>query len=291
MTALTAQRIVRFIADDGQTYYGDAVLPAGVTDARRANQARIITGDILGDYKVEETVLPIRKLLSPLPPSKVPTVRCLGLNYKKHAAMGNVPLPEYPILFYKPSSAVAGPTDPIPVPKVAQKMGNETDYECEPVVVIGKPCRDVSAEDALDYVLGYAVGNDVSHRLWQKKGGSQWSLGKMYDGWAPFGPAIVTPEVVGDIQTQTIYTKVNGEITQQESNDDMIFPVGEVISFLSQGTTLQPGDVIFMGTPFYVRQQHPPELWLKDGDVVEIGLSNVGSIENIVEYEKPKSKA
>ncbi|CAN6613997.1 hypothetical protein TRVA0_005S03444 [Trichomonascus vanleenenianus] len=287
---MTAQRIVRFIAADGRTYYGDAILPVGVTDSRRATQARLISGDILGDYKVEQSVLPIRKLLSPLPPSKVPTARFLGLNYKKHAAETKMPVPKYPVLFYKPSTALSGPTDPIPVPAVAQ-IENETDYECEVVVVIGKPCRDVSVEDALGYVLGYAVGNDVSQRVWQiKKGGSQWSLGKMYDGWAPFGPAIVTPQAVGDIQNQTIYTKVNGETVQQENTGDMIFPVAEAISFLSQGSTLQPGDVIFMGTPAGVGMGRTPKYWLRDGDVVEIGLSNVGTIENVVEYEKSKPK-
>lgn len=197
-------------------------------------------------------------------------------------------IPTYPVLFYKPSTALSGPEDPIPVPSIAQ-IDNETDYECELVVVIGKPCRDVSQEDALDYVLGYAVGNDMSQRQWQiKKGGGQWSLGKMFDGWAPFGPAIVSPEIVGNPGDLIISTAINGEQVQNENTGDMIFTVPYAISFLSQGCTLQPGDVIFMGTPAGVGLGRDPHYWLKDGDVVDIKLSKVGSIRNVVQYETKK---
>lgn len=123
------------------------------------------------------------------------------------------------------------------------------DYECELVVIIGREAKDVPASDALDYVLGYAVGNDVSHREWQlKRGGSQWNLGKGFDGWAPFGPGIVSGEVVGDPQGLRIWTKVNGETVQDSGTRDMVFGVRESVAFLSRGTTLLPGDVIFTGT-------------------------------------------
>lgn len=129
------------------------------------------------------------------------------------------------------------------------QQGTGLDYECELVVVIGRACADVPEERALDYVLGYAVGNDVSHREWQlRRGGGQWSLGKGFDGWAPFGPAIVTPALIPDPQALRIATRLNGSLMQESSTADMIFSVKKTIAFLSQGTTLLPGDLIFTGT-------------------------------------------
>jgi 2-keto-4-pentenoate hydratase/2-oxohepta-3-ene-1,7-dioic acid hydratase in catechol pathway len=123
------------------------------------------------------------------------------------------------------------------------------DYECEMVAIISKPCADVSEANALNYILGYAVGNDVSHRDWQLKlGGGQWSLGKGFDGWAPFGPGIVSAAVLKDPQSLAIRTRVNGQTVQESSTGDMIFSVAQAVAFLSQGTTLMPGDVIFTGT-------------------------------------------
>ncbi|KAL9633092.1 MAG: hypothetical protein Q9164_004900, partial [Protoblastenia rupestris] len=125
-----------------------------------------------------------------------------------------MPLPKYPILFYKPSTSLTGPFDPIPIPTPAQIDG--LDYECELVAIIGKECKDLDESRALDYVLGYAVGNDISHREWQlKRGGGQWGLGKGFDGWAPFGPGIVTRELIPDPQNLEISTRVNGEVVQE----------------------------------------------------------------------------
>lgn len=284
------ERLIRFVATDGNVYYGEPILKNGNTDSRFAGEARIISGDVFGKYTIENTTKEIRRLLSPLARNKVPTARFLGLNYTKHAKESNMKIPQYPILFFKPTTAIGGPTDNIRVPAIAQTE-NHTDYECELVVVIGTPCRDVSVENALDFVFGYAVGNDVSERVWQiQKGGGQWSLGKMYDGWAPFGPAIVSPKLVGDTKNLTISTKINDEVVQSESTGDMIFPVAEAISFLSQGSTLQPGDLIFMGTPSGVGMGRKPQYWLKNGDVVEISLSNVGSIRNVVEFQQQRSR-
>lgn len=195
-----------------------------------------------------------------------------------------MPIPQYPVLFYKPSTSLSGPTDAIPIPTPAQIDG--LDYECELVFVIGKECRDVSEEEALDHVLGYAVGNDVSHREWQiKRGGGQWSLGKGFDGWAPFGPGIVTTEVVKDPQALETGTRVNGQTVQESTTGDMIFSVAKIIAFLSQGTTLLPGDVFFTGTPQGVGSGRKPELWLKDGDVVKVELESVGSCTNKIEWK------
>lgn len=205
---------MRFLATDGQTYYGDAILPDGETDISKAETAHIIAGDVLGDHRVTDQIAHIRLLLSPLAPSDVGTVRCLGLNYANHAKESNMPEPKFPILFYKPTTSLAGPTDNIPVHPMAQE-GSGLDYECELVIVIGKRCTNVSESEALDYVFGYSVGDDVSHRDWQiKLGGGQWSLGKSFDAWAPFGPGIVSSKQIKDPQSLKIWTKLNGNIVQ-----------------------------------------------------------------------------
>lgn len=138
--------------------------------------------------------------------------------------------------------------DPIPIHAKAQE-GEGLDYECELVVVIGKKCVDVPESRALDHVLGYAIGNDVSHREWQlKRGGGQWSLGKGFDGWAPFGPGIVSTSEIPEPQKLRITTRLNGTTVQDDNTADMIFTVKKTIAFLSQGMTLMPGDLIFTGT-------------------------------------------
>lgn len=161
-----------------------------------------------------------------------------------------MPIPKYPILFYKPVTSLAGPFDPIPIPAMAQEVEG-LDYECELVAIIGKAGSNISESDALRHVAGYAVGNDVSHREWQiKRGGSQWSLGKGFDGWAPFGPGIVSSNLIKDPQNLRIQTKVNGKVVQDSNTKDMIFGVAKTIAFLSQGTTLQPGDLILTGSVY-----------------------------------------
>lgn len=208
----------------------------------------MIQGDIFGQHQVTEQIAEVRTLLAPLDRKDIGTVRGLGLNYEQHAKESNLPLPKYPILFYKPVSTIGGPTDDLPVPYMAQEVEG-IDYECELVIVIGKQAKDVSEREALDYVLGYAVGNEVSHREWQiKRGGGQWALGKSFDGWAPFGPGIATTSVIPDPNALNISTKLNGQTVQSSSTKDMIFHVAQTISFLSQGTSLLPGDLIFTGT-------------------------------------------
>lgn len=175
-------------------------------------------------------------------------MRGLGMNYRQLAKESNLPAPKYPVLFFKPVTSIAGPNDEIPVPPLAQECEG-LDYECELVIVIGKQAKNVSESEALDYVLGYAIGNDVSHREWQlKRGGGQWALGKSFDGWAPFGPGIVTSELIRDPDSLGISTKLNGETVQSSSTKDMFFDVAKTVSFLSHGSTLLPGDLIFTGT-------------------------------------------
>lgn len=283
-------RLVRFLARDGRVHYGDALLPKGVTDVGKTRQARIISGDIFGKHEVTDQVADVRLLLAPLAIEDVKTVRCLGLNYEKHAIESKLPIPKYPVLFYKPVTSLAGPTDPIPVHQMAQEQLG-LDYECELVVVIGKRCSDVPESEALNYVLGYSIGNDVSHRDWQiQRGGGQWSLGKGFDGWAPYGPGIVSSELIKDPQTLKIATRLNGRTVQESNTADMIFNVKQTIAFLSRGTTLLPGDLIFTGTPSGVGMGREPKLWLRDGDVVEVELEGVGICSNKIEFAKESSK-
>ena len=191
---------------------------------------------------------------------------------------------------YKPSTATAGPSGKIFIPKIAQTPG--LDYEAELVIVIGKSCRDVTPEEAPSVILGYSVGNDVSHRPLQL-GPGQWSLGKGFDSWAPWGPAIVSPSVINDPQKLKIITRVNGEVRQNSNTKDMIFKVFETVSRLSQGTTLLPGDLIFTGTPEGVAmgEQKGKERWLKDGDVVEVEVENIGVCRNKISFEKAEGQA
>ncbi|KAL4940801.1 hypothetical protein BDV06DRAFT_213187 [Aspergillus oleicola] len=283
-------RLIRFLAKDGHVYYGDAVLSAGVSDIAKATKARVISGDIFGQHRVTDQIAEVKLLLAPLARRDIKTVRCLGLNYEQHAKESNLPIPKYPVLFYKPVTSIAGPTDDIPVPTLAQE-GEGLDYECELVIVIGKEAKEVPESKALDYVLGYSVGNDVSHRDWQlKRGGGQWGLGKGFNGWAPFGPGIVSSELIRNPNALNISTKLNGREVQASSTKDMIFNVAQTVSFLSKGTTLLPGDLIFTGTPQGVGMGRKPALWLKDNDEVEVSLEGVGSCVNKVVFDKPSAK-
>ncbi|OTB05971.1 hypothetical protein M426DRAFT_319350 [Hypoxylon sp. CI-4A] len=279
-------RLVRFLAKNGKTYYGDAILPDGVTDISKTKQARVIKGDIFGQHEVTDQIADVRLLLAPLALEDVKTVRCLGLNYALHAKEAGLPLPKFPVLFYKPVTSLSGPTDPIPVHPIAQEeLG--LDYECELIVIIGKEAKDVPEDKALDYVFGYAIGNDVSHRDWQiARGGGQWSLGKGFDGWAPYGPGIVSSNLIKDPQTLKISTRLNGQTVQESNTADQIFNVKQTISFLSKGHTLLPGDLIWTGTPSGVGMGRNPKLWLKDGDIVEVELEKVGIVTNKVEFTK-----
>ncbi|KAF8063437.1 hypothetical protein FPV67DRAFT_1421138 [Lyophyllum atratum] len=289
--AVEAQRFVRFISTDGREYTGDAILPNNTTDASKSTSARVIQGDILGNFTITKQVKSIKKLLSPLPNERVRTVRCVGFNYAAHNGEAGQPIPGWPILFFKPFTALNTPSDNIPISEGYQTQGNFTstmDYETELVVVIKKKAFNITDEEALDHVLGFSVGHDVSHRGWQiDRGGEpqpQYSMGKGADGWAPWGPAIVSTNIIPDPQTLNIWTKVNGVTMQNDTTANMIFGVKHLVSFFSMGTTLLPGDVIFTGTPSGVNLGKANPVWLTNGDVVEVGLENVGTCTNALKY-------
>lgn len=261
--------LIRFVSE-GKVYYGNA--------SPSLKTAQVIIGNPFGSsYQYGETKQ-VEQLLSPIAQEDLSTIRGLGLNFKKHAAEAKAPEPKYPIVFNKPITALNGPYSPIYVPTVAQ-LGEKLDYEVELVIVVGKPCYNASKAEALDYVAGYTVGNDVSERAWQiEKCGGQWGFGKSFDGWAPIGPQIVSKEALPDISAQRVECFVNGEKRQSELLSDMIFSVADAIEFLSQGQTLMPGDLIFMGTPSGVGMGNGK--WVKNGDIVECSLTGVGSVIN-----------
>ena len=189
--------------------------------------------------------------------------------------------PKLPIVFAKPTSALCHPEYPIRLP--ACQQDEEVDYECELAAIIGRPVRDVAVEDALDYVLGYTCANDVSARKWQlNAGGGQWIRGKGFDTFCPLGPVLVTADEIADPQNLNIKTILNGQTMQDHTTADMIFSVAEIISFLSQDTTLLPGTVILTGTPQGVGFARKPPVWLKSGDEVTIELEGIGQLNNSV---------
>ena len=216
-------------------------------------------------------------LAAPIPdPQKV---ICLGLNYRDHALESNMPIPEEPVIFNKFPSALIGAGADIVLPRVTDQV----DYEAELVVVIGKRGRDISREQALDYVAGYTIGHDVSARDWQlQKPGKQWFAGKTFDTFAPVGPELVTADEVPDPHRLGIRLKLNGQVMQDSNTSQFIFRIDETIAYLSQIVTLEPGDLIFTGTPPGVGMARTPPVWLQPGDIVEIEIDGLGTLRNSV---------
>lgn len=202
----------------------------------------------------------------------VPNFFCIGLNYAKHAAEAGMELPKEPILFSKATSALAGPSDDVVIPRTSEK----TDWEVELGVVIGKVASYVSEADALDHVAGYCVINDVSERSFQTERGGQWIKGKSAPTFGPVGPWLVTADEVTDPQDLNLSLKLNGEILQDSNTSDMVFSVRQIISHMSQFMALRPGDIIATGTPSGVGMGMTPQRFLKPGDVMEIEVEGLG---------------
>lgn len=206
------------------------------------------------------------------PLSRPSKIVCVGLNYAKHAAESGMDIPEEPVLFFKASSAIVGPFDPIVIPKGSEK----TDWEVELAVVIGQKASYVSEADALNHIAGYVLHNDVSERAYQLERSGQWVKGKSCDTFAPIGPFIATPDEIGDPNNLNLWLKLNGEEMQNSSTSDFIFNIQHVVSYISQFMTLLPGDIISTGTPFGVGLGLTPPRYLQDGDVVELGIEGLG---------------
>lgn len=198
---------------------------------------------------------------------------CIGLNYSDHAAETGADIPKHPILFFKANSAIVGPNDTVVMPRGSEK----TDWEVELGVVIGKTAKYVSKDDALDYVAGYCIVNDVSERHFQANLTGQWTKGKSCDTFGPTGPWLVTKDEIADPQALDMYCDVNGKRCQTGNTSTMIFTVAEIIEHLSQLFTIHPGDVISTGTPPGVGLGMKPPQFLKEGDTMELHIAGLGT--------------
>lgn len=219
------------------------------------------------------------------PPVKRPgKIICIGLNFRDHAIETNAPIPAEPIVFFKATSALCGPNDNVVIPKNSVK----TDWEVELAVVIGKKASYVKESDAHKHIAGYVLHNDYSEREFQLERGGQWVKGKSCDTFAPLGPFLATPEKAGNVDDLKMWLKVNGKLMQNSSTSQLIFKVPFLINYLSQFMTLMPGDVISTGTPHGVGLGFKPPIYLKPGDVVELGIDNLGSsTQKAVAYAQP----
>lgn len=213
------------------------------------------------------------KLLAPVVP---PNIICIGLNYKPHVQEFESKLPELPQIFFKVTTALTDPEHEIILPKIAP---DNVDYEGELVIIIGKTAKEVSEEDAMDYIFGYTIGNDVSARDCQTRIDSQWARGKSFDTFCPLGPVAVTGI---DPEQLHICTRLNGQTMQDSSTEFLIFGIRRLVSFLSQNMTLLPGTVILTGTPGGVGFKRVPPVFMKPGDVVEIEIENIGILRNTI---------
>jgi 2-keto-4-pentenoate hydratase/2-oxohepta-3-ene-1,7-dioic acid hydratase in catechol pathway len=266
-------KIVRYQDTAGKIQLG-ALEPDG--------SVRRLEDDIYAGPRVVGAPEQAVRLLAPIVPTQI---LCIGLNYRRHAAESGMKPPERPVLFVKGINALGHPGDPILIP--THLRSDEVDYECELAVVIGKACKNVTREAALDYVLGYTCANDISARDHQiKLGGGQWCRGKFFDTFAPLGPCLVTPDEIPNPNALRIQTRLNGETVQDSNTADMIFDVASIISYLSGSTTLVPGTVILTGTPEGVGMARKPEpRWLRPGDEVEIDIEGIGVLRNPVALE------
>ena len=268
-------KIIRYQSPTGEIGYAQEHSDGMVTKLR---------GVLLDGLEPSGETAPVARLLAPLDPT---AILCIGLNYRRHAAETNAPLPQFPVLFFKNPAALQHPGEPIVLPR--WQSSAKVDYECELAVVIGKRAKNVPRERALEYVLGYTCANDVSARDWQKEGGgTQWCRGKSFDTFAPLGPRLVTREEIPNPQALRIRTIVNDETLQDCTTGDMIFDVAALIEFLSGSTTLLPGTVILTGTPHGVGMARTPPRFLLAGDQVTVDIEGIGALRNpVIEESAP----
>jgi 2-keto-4-pentenoate hydratase/2-oxohepta-3-ene-1,7-dioic acid hydratase in catechol pathway len=268
-------KLVRFLTSDSQTPQLGLLQPDG--------SAELITGQSWFEpWQPTGRYAQVHRLLAPIRP---PVILCIGLNFRAHAEETGQPIPDHPVLFMKSPWVTQNPNDPILIP--THLPSTKVDYEAELVVILGKDCKNATRDNALDYVLGYTCGNDVTARDWQKCfGGNQWSRGKSFDTFAPLGPCIVTRDEIPDPQNLALKSIVNGDVRQCSSTADHIFSVKDLIVFLSGSTTLPAGTAIFTGTPSGAGFAMTPPVFLQAGDVVTISIDHIGELTNPVALEQ-----
>jgi ureidoglycolate lyase len=238
---------------------GDTLTDAGLAKLRALDPASL--PEVQGEPRIGPCVGRVGKFV------------CIGLNYADHAAESNLPVPSEPVIFGKWTSAICGPDDDIEIPRNSKK----TDWEVELGVVIGKHAKYVSEANALDYVAGYCIVNDVSEREWQIERGSQWDKGKGFDTFGPIGPWLVTKDEIAEVQKLDLWLEVDGHRYQNGNTKTMVFGVAQLVAYLSQTMSLQPGDVISTGTPPGVGMGvKPAAVYLKAGQTIRLGIHGLG---------------
>ena len=274
-------RLVTYVADGGQPRVGvvveDVIAPLecdGMLELIAGGEEELIR--LVDGARGSVPLADVRLRAPVLNPGKI---ICIGLNYRDHAAESGMEIPPVPVVFAKWANALCGHGDPIRIPPITSKV----DYEAELAVVIGRPGRDIPADQALDHVFGYTNLHDVSARDLQFSEGGQWTHSKALDTFAPMGPYLVTKDDVPDPGALRIRCILNGETMQDSSTSELIFPVPELIAFLSRGLTLECGDVISTGTPAGVGQSRTPPVYLRAGDEVTVEVQGLGALTNPVE--------
>jgi 2-keto-4-pentenoate hydratase/2-oxohepta-3-ene-1,7-dioic acid hydratase in catechol pathway len=262
-------KIARFRTKEGKTHYGLL---------KDETHLVVLDGSVYGGWKAAGKTFRLKEvmLLAPVDPGDIVAI---GVNYKSHAAETGHDAPERPIIFLKASTSAIGPNEPIVLPHMIPDC---VDYEAELAVIIGKTAKNVPEERALDYVLGYTCGNDISARDAQWKLDKQWARGKSCDTFCPLGPWIVQGLEPDDLG---IRLRLNGNVMQDSNTKNMIFGVRKLISYISHNKTLKPGDVIMTGTPEGVGGARNPQVFLKPGDNVEVEIDGIGVLKNSVRAE------
>ncbi len=255
---LDDQGILRDISAIVPDIAGETLLPENIARLRAVNPATLPA--VEGSPRIGACVGNVGKFL------------CIGLNYRDHAEESGMAIPEEPVLFTKATSSIVGPNDDVEIPRGSEK----TDWEVELGVVIGKPAKYVSVENALEHVAGYCVINDVSERAYQLERGGTWDKGKGCDTFGPIGPWLVTADEIADPQNLDMWLDVDGKRYQNGSTRTMIFDVATIVSYLSEFMTLQPGDVISTGTPPGVGFGQRPQVYLKAGQTMRLGIAGLG---------------
>jgi len=290
MASLAWKRLIRFVAADGEICHGEPVDPSVDVGTATIVKTRVLHGSDIWELQTTDRVVDVRAkdILGPLAESDVPIIRCVGLNYMKHIKEAGRTPPPFPFIFFKPNTCVADHNSVVTIPKLAQD--DQADYEGELCFVMGKDAKDVSVDDALSYVGAYTAGDDISSRKWQRDpkyagGVPQWGFSKGFDKFAPLGPVLVAASEIPEPDKLRLQTIVNGEIRQDESTADLLFKTAYLVSFLSQGTTLQKGSVVMTGTPGGVGAGFKPAKWLKPGDQVQVRIEKIGTLTHGISYE------
>ncbi|KAJ5502151.1 hypothetical protein N7463_005025 [Penicillium fimorum] len=295
--SLPWKRLIRFIATDGRTLRGEPILPTPTTDLGFITesdklQARVIEGDDIydttGKTRVTDEIVSVKTVLGPLAQADVPILRCVGLNYAKHVKEAGRTPPPFPFIFFKPNTTIHDHGAPVAIPQIAQD--SQADYEGELCMVIGRDAKNVSREEALSYVAAYTVGNDISARKLQRNPElagrvPQWGFSKGFDTFAPLGPCLVAASEIADPSKLLLKTIVDGEVRQEEYVADLLFDCAYLVSYLSQGTTLQKGSVIMTGTPGGVGAGLSPPKYLVPGTQMDVVIDSIGTLRNGVVFD------